>query len=169
MFFHCAQREEFTKAPSFSAKQAAGSRKTSVSIAAASALLDSISPRALFAFQKLDVSVSKQSATISHFNLKGRQHFRSVGPVRHGIHAESNQAFHLTGVHPVEDESPAVVVGLAELGEKVIAEAVLFRGIALRSTPSAGWPRTSAYWTSSSSNWDAGLWAWSARDRSKVC
>src|SRR2546422_11506505 len=32
-FFHCAQRDEFTNAPSFSAKHAAGRRKTSVLIA----------------------------------------------------------------------------------------------------------------------------------------
>ena len=60
---------------------------------------------------------------------KSRQHLRRVGPVRNRIHAEGDQAFHLTGVHLVEDESPAVVVGLAELGKEVITETVLLRGL----------------------------------------
>ena len=62
--FHCSQRAELVKVPSFSAKEAAGRRNTSVWIAEAGG--GSYSGGA---FQKIDVSVSTFSTTTIHFSL----------------------------------------------------------------------------------------------------
>src|ERR1051326_8979404 len=62
--FHCIQRAEFVNVPSFSAKFAAGRRKTSVPIWFAGG-----PPYSVGAFQKLAVSVSAFSTTTIHFSF----------------------------------------------------------------------------------------------------
>src|SRR6266511_978725 len=63
--FHWSQRAEVVKVPSFLAKSAAGSRKTSVWILEASGPSYSLG-----AFQKMAVSVSTFSTTTSHFSFE---------------------------------------------------------------------------------------------------
>src|ERR1051326_430162 len=78
LYFHCAQREEFEKDPSFSAKIAAGSRKTSV-------LGDSLAT-----FQNCAVSVSKASAMTHQSSLESAPIIFSVlGPPATGFMPKS--------------------------------------------------------------------------------
>src|SRR5207245_5409181 len=63
--FHCIQRDELVKVPSFSAKFAAGSWYTVVWMSFGAA-----PPYSLGAFQKVAVSFSKFSAITSHFSFE---------------------------------------------------------------------------------------------------
>src|SRR6266545_2450349 len=62
--FHCSQRAELVNVPSFSAKLAAGRRKTSVLMSGGGGPAYSLG-----AFQKIDVSVSTLSTTSIHLSL----------------------------------------------------------------------------------------------------
>ena len=60
---------------------------------------------------------------------KRGDHLGRVGPVGHRIHAERDQPVHAALVHLVEEVAPPVILGFAGLGEPIIAEAVLARGL----------------------------------------
>src|SRR5207247_4642025 len=82
LYFHWAQRDELVNDPDFSAKLAAGSRNTSV-------LTSSVFLPArarISGFQNEDVSVSKFSATTSHFSCdRAKTIFRELGPLQPGF------------------------------------------------------------------------------------
>jgi hypothetical protein len=56
-------------------------------------------------------------------------HLDAVRSAGHGVHAERDQAFHLAGVHIVEQIAPTVVRALGEFRQVVVAELVLGRGV----------------------------------------
>jgi hypothetical protein len=79
--FHCSQRAELVNEPSFSAKLAAGSRNTSVSISPAG-----LPPSSLGACQKVAVSTSVFSTITSHFSLESAATILGeLGPVPTGF------------------------------------------------------------------------------------
>src|SRR5207237_9475945 len=80
--FHCIQRAELVKVPSFSAKPDAGRRYTSVGMFFASG----VSYWSLGAFQKAAVSISTFSTTTIHFGLASSVIVLSeLGPVPTGF------------------------------------------------------------------------------------
>ena len=105
--FHWIQRAELTNVPSFSAKFAAGSMKTSV---CTSSVFRSTSAR-MSGRQNEAVSCSKFSATTSHFSFdEGGNRLARVRPVADRVHAEAEEPFDLAAVHVVEDVGPAPVL-----------------------------------------------------------
>ena len=117
--------------PSFSAKSAAGSRKTSVWICDAAGGSYSFG-----AFQNWALSVSTFSTMTSHFSFDSAAiHFLRVRAEADRVHAEGDESLRprllaprarrAAAVHVVADVHPGVVA--VDLGQPAVAEVVLLR------------------------------------------